>query len=484
LFYDKSLAQYDGDVDKTEEEIMGKVFKNALQDKKENVPLSVKSLVKRIINYVSSLFSDDRTEYLNSLNQLKKMFFSENLAEELDAANINYDQLYQLNFEITGKETGTVLAERAKKFDLGANLLIENLEDTLSNIRQQALESNQTRALESSNYLLSILGKKNEQDADKAKILSNMVFASVSTIRRLTGSFEQFKKLNVPKELAVEFNRDNLIKLSYDDYNKSLSKLASYINYLQSLYALSKSIESTSKIMNLDVNDLKEFKDIIYALDPSITENDEIIKAFDLLNADGVKVMMAKIESIYIENVKQILDIYMSALSTEDQKRFLDYQNEVYFSNTDAKTIADRNNNKIEYSKGIFNNIKNLFTKGITPVAMQNDTFIQSVDRFVWAMEQMGKERASKEVAEVQKIENRLYQNGANAQSQDWLSEKDDKGRSTGNLLTKLNFSKYSSLAAKNLKDKLRKLPFASNDKIKDLQKINFNSPAQLFDSL
>ena len=485
LFYDKYLDQYEGDVDKTEEEIMGKVLKNSLQDKEETVPLSVKSVAKRIINYISDLFSNDRTEYLNSLNQLKKMFFAENLAEELDAANINYDQLYQLNFEITGKNNSdSAIAERSRKFDLGADLIIENLENTLSNIRQQALESNQTRALESSNYLLSILGKKTEQDADKANILSNMVFASVSTIRRLTGAFEQFKKLNVPKELAVEFNRDNLMKLSYDDYNKSLSKLASYINYLQSLYALSKSIESTSKLMNLDTKDLKEFKDILYALDPSITENDEIIKAFDLLNADGVQVMMAKIESIYVENVKQILDIYMSALSTEDQKRFLDYQNDVYFANTDAQTIADKNNNLKEYSKGILNNIRTFFSKDITPVTMQNDTFIQSVDRFVWAMEQMGKERASKEVAEVQKIENRLYQNGANAQNQDWLSEKDDKGRSTGNLLTKLNFSKYSKLAAKNLRDKLRSLPIASNPKIQDLQKVDFNSPAQLFDSL
>ena len=485
LFYDKYLAQYDGDVDKTEEEIMGKVLKNSLQDKEETVPLSVKSSVKRIINYIASLFSDDKMEYLNSLNQLKKMFFSENLAEGLDAANINYDELYQLNFEITGNESGTVLADRSKKFELGADLIIENLENTLTNIRQQAVESNQIKAVDSSSYLLSILAKKNEQDADKSKILSNMVFASVSTIRRLTGSFEQFKKLNIPKELAVEFNRENLIKLSYDDYNKSLSKLASYVNYLQSLYALSKSIESTSKLMKLDTKDLKEFKDIIYALDPSITENDEIIKAFDLLNADGVQAMMTKIESIYLENVKQILDIYMSALSTEDQKRFLNYQNETYFANTDAETIAEKNDNIIGYSTGIFNNIRNFFgNKGITPVTMQNDTFIQSVDRFVWAMEQMGKERASKEVAEVQKIENRLYQNGANAQSQEWLSEKDDKGRSTGNLITKLNFSKYSGLAAKNLKDKLRNLPFANNAQIQGLQQVAFNSPKQVFDSL
>lgn len=484
LFYDKYLAQYDGDVDKTEEEIMGKVFKNALQDKEETVPLSVRSVVKRIINYISDLFSDDKMEYLNSLNQLKKMFFSENLAEGLDAANINYDELYQLNFEITGKENDAVLAEKSKKFDLGADLLIENLENTLSNIRQQAIESNQKKALDSSNYLLSILAKKTEQDADKAKILSSMVFSSVATIRRLQGSFNEFDKLNIPKTLETEFKRDNLIKLSYDDYNKSLSKLASYINYLQSLYSLSKSIESTSKLMKLESNDMIAFKKIIYDLDPSITENDEIIKAFDLLDGEGVKVMAAKIESIYLKNVKQILDIYMSALSTEDQKRFLNYQNEVDFANTDAKTIADKNNNIIEYSKGTLNNIRNLFGKGITPVTMQNDTFIQSVDRFVWAMEQMGKERASKEVAEVQKIENRLYQNGANAQNQDWLSEKDDKGRSTGNLITKLNFSKYANLAAKNLKDKLRNLPFASNAQIQGLQKIAFNSPKQVFDSL
>ena len=484
LFYDKYLAQYEGDVDKTEEEIMGKVFKNALQDKEETVPLSVRSVVKRIINYISDLFSDDKMEYLNSLNQLKKMFFSENLAEGLDAANINYDELYQLNFEITGKETDAVLTERSDKFKLGANLLIENLEDTLSNIRQQAIESNQTEALRSSNYLLSILGKKTEQDADKAKILSSMVFSSVATIRRLQGSFNEFDKLNIPETLKTEFKRDNLIKLSYDDYNKSLSKLASYINYLQSLYSLSKSIESTSKLMKLESNDMIAFKKIIYDLDPSITENDEIIKAFDLLDGEGVKVMAAKIESIYLKNVKQILDIYMSALSTEDQKRFLNYQNETYFANTDAKTIADKNNNIIEYSKGTLNNIRNFFGKGITPVTMQNDTFIQSVDRFVWAMEQMGKERASKEVAEVQKIENRLYQNGANAQNQDWLSEKDDKGRSTGNLITKLNFSKYANLAAKNLKDKLRNLPFASNAQIQGLQKIAFNSPKQVFDSL
>ena len=485
LFYEKYLAQYDGDVDKTEEEIMGKVLKNSLQDKEETVPLSVKSSVTRIINYIKSLFSDDKMEYLNSLNQLKKMFFSENLAEGLDAANINYDQLYQLNFEITGKNNSTAaVAERSKKFDLGANLLIENLEDTLSNIRQQAIESNQTKALESSNYLLSILGKKTEQDADKAKILSNVVFASVSTIRRITGAFQQFKKLDIPTTLKTEFNRDNLIKLSYDDYNKSLSKLASYINYLQSLYALSKSIESTAKLMSLDSKDLYDFKKILKTLDDSITDNDEIMKAFDLLNADGVKAMLTNIEGIYIKNVKEILDIYMSALSTEDQKRFLDYQNESYFANTDAETIADKKANIEEYSKGMLNNIRNFFGKGITPVTMQNDTFIQSVDRFVWAMEQMGKERASKEVAEVQKIENRLYQNGANAQNQDWLSEKDDKGRSTGNLITKLNFSKYSNLAAKNLKDKLRKLPFASNDNIKALQKIDFNSPKQVFDSL
>jgi len=328
------------------------------------------------------------------------------------------------------------------------------------------------------------LAKKTEQDADKAKILSSMVFSSVATIRRLQGSFNEFDKLNIPKTLETEFKRDNLIKLSYDDYNKSLSKLASYINYLQSLYSLSKSIESTSKLMKLESNDMIAFKKIIYDLDPSITENDEIIKAFDLLDGEGVKVMAAKIESIYLKNVKQILDIYMSALSTEDQKRFLNYQNEVDFANTDAKTIADKNNNIIEYSKGTLNNIRNFFGKGITPVTMQNDTFIQSVDRFVSAMEQMGKERASKEVAEVQKIENRLYQNGANAQNQDWLSEKDDKGRSTGNLITKLNFSKYANLAAKNLKDKLRNLPFASNAQIQGLQKIAFNSPKQVFDSL
>lgn len=482
LFYDKYLAQYEGDVDKTEEEIMGKVFKNALQDKEETVPLSVRSVVKRIINYISDLFSDDRTEYLDSLNQLKKMFFAENLAEGLDAANINYDELYQLNFEITGQNNSEAkLAERSKKFDSGANLLIENLEDTLSNIRQQAIESNQTEALKSSNYLLSILGKK---DADKAKILSSMVFSSVKTIRMLQGSFNEFAKLNIPATLKTEFNRDNLMKLSYDDYNKSLSKLASYINYLQSLYSLSKSIENTSKLMKLESNDMIALKKIIDDLDSSIPENSEIKQAFNLLEGEGVGVMIKKIEGIYLENVKKILDIYMSALSTEDQKRFLEYQDEVYFANTDAKTIEDKNNNKIEYSKGIFSNIKSLFSKGITPVTMQNDTFIQSVDRFVWAMEQMGKERASKEVAEVQKIDNRLYQNGANPQNQDWISEKDDKGRSTGNLITKLNFSKYANLAAKNLKDKLRKLPFAINDNIKALQKIDFNSPKQVFDSL
>jgi hypothetical protein len=302
------------------------------------VPLSVRSVVKRIINYISDLFSDDKMEYLNSLNQLKKMFFSENLAEGLDAANINYDELYQLNFEITGQNNSEAkLAEISKKFDLGANLLIENLEDALSNIRQQAIESNQTEALKSSNYLLSILDQK---DADKAKILSSMVFSSVKTIRRLQGSFNEFDKLNIPETLETEFKRDNLIKLSYDDYNKSLSKLASYINYLQSLYSLSKSIESTSKLMKLESNDMIAFKKIIYDLDPSITENDEIIKAFDLLDGEGVKVMAAKIESIYLKNVKQILDIYMSALSTEDQKRFLNYQNEVDFANTDAKTIS------------------------------------------------------------------------------------------------------------------------------------------------
>lgn len=485
LFYGKYLEQYDGDVDKTEEEIMGKVFKNALQEKEENVPLSVKSVIKRIVNYISDLFSNDKSEYLNSLNQLKKMFFAENLAEELDAANINYDQLYQLNFEITGKNNSTAaVSERSKTFNLGADLLIENLEDTLSNIRQQALESNQTRALESSNYLLSILGKNTEQDADKAKILTDMIFASVSTIRRLTGSFKEFEKLNIPRELETEFNRDKLIKLSYDEYNKSLSKLASYINYLQSLYALSKSIESTATLMKLETNDINKFKELIYSLDPSITENDEIIKAFDLLKSDGVKAMAGQIESIYLENVKKILNIYMSALSTEDQKRFLEYQNEVSFSNTNAKTIADKNNNIKEYSKGILNNIRDFFSKSTTPVTMQNDTFIQSVDRFVWAMEQMGKERASKEVAEVQKIENRLYQNGANSENQDWLSEKDEKGRSTGNLLTKLNYSKYAKLAAKNLREKLNNLPFSSNEKIKALKKVNFNSPVQLFDSL
>lgn len=482
LFYDKYLAQYEGDVDKTEEEIMGKVFKNALQDKEETVPLSVRSVVKRIINYISDLFSDDRTEYLDSLNQLKKMFFAENLAEGLDAANINYDELYQLNFEITDQNNSEAkLAERSKKFDSGANLLIENLENALSNIRQQAIESNQTEALKSSNYLLSILDQK---DADKAKILSSMVFSSVKTIRRLQGSFNEFAKLNIPATLKTEFNRDNLMKLSYDDYNKSLSKLASYINYLQSLYSLSKSIENTSKLMKLESNDMIALKKIIDALDSSIPENSEIKQAFNLLEGEGVGVMIEKIERVYLENVKKILDIYMSALSTEDQKRFLDYQNEVPFANTDEKTIADKNDNIKEYSKGIFSNIKSLFSKAITPVTMQNDTFIQSVDRFVWAMEQMGKERASKEVAEVQKIDNRLYQNGANPQNQDWISEKDDKGRSTGNLITKLNFSKYANLAAKNLKDKLRKLPFASNDNIKALQKIDFNSPKQVFDSL
>ena len=484
LFYDKYLAQYEGDVDKTEEEIMGKVFKNALQDKEETVPLSVRSVVKRIINYISDLFSDDRTEYLDSLNQLKKMFFAENLAEGLDAANINYDELYQLNFEITGENNSEAkLAERSKKFDSGANLLIENLENALYNIRQQAIESNQTEALKSSNYLLSILGQK---DADKAKILSSMVFSSVKTIRKLQGSFNEFAELNIPATLKTEFNRDNLMKLSYDDYNKSLSKLASYINYLQSLYSLAKSIENTSKLMKLDSKDMIELKKIIDDLDSSIPENSEIKQAFNLLEGEGVGVMIKKIEGIYLENVKKILNIYMSALSTEDQKRFLDYQmgDEVYFANTDAETIADKNDNIKEYSKGIFSNIKSLFSKGITPVTMQNDTFIQSVDRFVWAMEQMGKERASKEVAEVQKIDNRLYQNGANPQNQDWISEKDDKGRSTGNLITKLNFSKYANLAAKNLKDKLRKLPFASNDNIKALQKIDFNSPKQVFDSL
>ena len=482
LFYDKYLAQYEGDVDKTEEEIMGKVFKNALQDKEETVPLSVRSVVKRIINYISDLFSEDRTEYLDSLNQLKKMFFAENLAEGLDAANINYDELYQLNFEITGQNNSEAkLAERSKKFDSGANLLIENLENALFNIRQKAIESNQTEALKTSNYLLSILDQK---DADKAKILSSMVFSSVKTIRMLQGSFNEFAKLNIPATLTTEFNRDNLMKLSYDDYNKSLSKLASYINYLQSLYSLSKSIENTSKLMKLESNDMIALKKIIDALDSTIPENSEIKQAFNLLEGEGVGVMIKKIEGIYLENVKKILDIYMSALSTEDQKRFLDYQNEVPFANTDEKTIADKNDNIKEYSKGIFSNIKSLFSKGITPVTMQNDTFIQSVDRFVWAMEQMGKERASKEVAEVQKIDNRLYQNGANPQNQDWISEKDDKGRSTGNLITKLNFSKYANLAAKNLKDKLRKLPFASNDNIKALQKIDFNSPKQVFDSL
>jgi hypothetical protein len=485
LFYDKYLDQYEGDVDKTEEEIMGKVLKNALQDKTETVPFSVKSAIKSILNYFSSLFSNDRNNYLDSLSQIKTMFFAENLAQALDESNISYDELYQLNFEITGQNNSDFnLAKRKQTFDKGAEIIIQNLEDSLLNIRQQAFDTNQTRAINSSNYLLSVLKDDSEGGREKSDILKDVIYSSVGSIRRLKSDFMEFNKMNIPSQLAAEYSKDALMKMSYDEYNNSLKKLASAINYLQSLYSLAKSIENTTKAASFDKKDLFEFNKILKEIDPSLDDNNELLRAINLLNSDGVSTLVKQIEGVYLKNVRAILDIYMGAITTEDQKRFLDYTRTSYFSNIEESDTEDRSQNVQEWSTSVLNNIRNFFGKSITPVTMQNDEFIQSVDRFVWAMEQMGKEAASKDVAAAQRIENTIYNNGGNPQNQSWLSAKDEKGNTTGNLLTRLSYTKYMKFAVENLQNTLNNLPSGIFNKISQLSKDKLNSPKQLFDKL
>ena len=485
LFYDKYLDQYEGDVDKTEEEIMGKVLKNALQDKTETVPFSVKSTIKSILNYFSSLFSNDRNNYLDSLSQIKTMFFAENLAQALDESNISYDELYQLNFEITGQNNSDFnLAKRKQTFDKGAEIIIQNLEDSLLNIRQQAFDTNQTRAINSSNYLLSVLKDDSEGGREKSDILKDVIYSSVGSIRRLKSDFMEFNKMNIPSQLAAEYSKEALMKMSYDEYNNSLKKLASAINYLQSLYSLAKSIENTTKAASFDKKDLFEFNKILKEIDPSLDDNNELLRAINLLNSDGVSTLVKQIEGVYLKNVRAILDIYMGAITTEDQKRFLDYTRTSYFSNIEESNTEDRSQNVQEWSTSVLNNIRNFFGKSITPVTMQNDEFIQSVDRFVWAMEQMGKEAASKDVAAAQRIENTINNNGGNPQNQSWLSAKDEKGNTTGNLLTRLSYTKYMKFAVENLQNTLDNLPSGIFNKISQLSKDKLNSPKQLFDKL
>lgn len=459
IYYDTYFEVYN-DVDKTEEEIMGKVLANALLGKKEQVALSLKSIIKQIFNRIKSFITPQyKREFNKAVDNITHLFFTENFDTAFNEANINFNEFYQLDLNF----------QQQSVFEKSSDQIIDTILTNLQRQKAKFIQNKQTDLVYKINDLIEIL-KDTEGDIDNSERIKNFISFSVLEIEEIKRSLKNFEESGVIQELQ---NRDfsKLTREQQEAYTQeqrlhTLNYISSAISTVQNLNSFITLIDENFNSFNKDLKSLFDFKELINNLDDTPANNalKEILK---FTQSDTKNSKLEEIRSVYNKISQDLLTVVFNALSTEEQKSFLKNIKTNPISKSanqnDVKTVTGIFNTIKDYSLGKYSisSIYNSFRTNLMPLSFQKDIFLLSIDNANAAIRQIKLMKTTAEVYEMDLLQTDLQVLGEFDQT--FVSAKDEKGKPNFKLLQKYNFSKFkTSLASKILNEDL--IPFINKN--------------------
>jgi len=450
LYYESYLEVYNGDVDKTEEEIMGKVVANSLLGVTENVPLSLKSLITSILNYINNFFNPEyRKAFQRSVDNINHLFFTENFDTNFSEANITFDELYSLKFTTSNDE---------KVFNSSTDEILSNILQNLKNQRQRFIENKQTDLIKSIDTLIDIITEK-DSNIDNSDRIINYIQMSLLEIQKVEQSLNNFEKSGILEDLEKK-NFNNLTKeqqetQTQEDRGNHLQYVAAAITTLQNLNSLITLIEWNFKGFNNTFQSLSDYNKIIDTL-PDSNENKIFSEALKLTKATYRDAKLGTIKGVYQDLSQKLLDVTFKTLNTQDQKNFLELTQTNLTPNVKKQEDVNNDISPLGTVKDLITGEFNIssFKENIMPLTFQKDVYLRSVDNANAVLRQFALMASAKDVHEYNLFQEKLNQLGEFNET--WVSAKDEKGKFTFKLLQKYNFKVFrKTLSQKIVKDNL-----------------------------
>ena len=450
LYYESYLEVYNGDVDKTEEEIMGKVVANNLLGVTENVPLSLKSLITSILNYINDFFNPEyRKAFQRSVDNINHLFFTENFDTNFSEANISFDELYSLKFTTANDE---------KVFNSSTDQILSNILQNLKNQRQRFIENKQTDLIKSIDVLIDIITEK-DSNIDNSDRIINYIQMSLLEIQKVEQSLNDFEKSGILEDLEKK-NFNNLTKeeqeaQTQEDRANHLQYVAAAITTLQNLNSFINLIEWNFKGFNNTFQSLSDYNKIIDTL-PDSDENKIFAEALKLTKASYRDAKLGTIKGVYQDLSQKLLDVTFKTLNTQDQKNFLELTQTNLTSTVKRQEDVNNEISPLGTVKDLLIGNFNISSlkENIMPLTFQKDVYLRSVDNANAVLRQFALMASAKDVHEYNLIQEKLNQLGVFDET--WVSAKDEKGKLTFKLLQKYNFKVFKkTLSQKIIKDNL-----------------------------
>lgn len=446
LYYDSYLEVYNGDVDKTEEEIMGKVVANSLLGISEQTPLSLKSIIKQIFNKLKEFLTPQyKREFTKALDNINHLFFTENFDTAFNEANITFDEFYKLDF---------LNVENEIKFNKSTDQIINTITTNLERQKVKFIQNKQTELVNKTTLLIKILNSE-DSDIDNIEKIKDFISLSVLEIQNLKNSFEEFENSGVIKDLESKdfskLSRQEQEAQTNQDRLNNLNYIASAISTIQNLYSFIQLIEENFTSMNRDLQSLKDFKEIVESL-PNTQENNSFKSALSFTYPTKKEAAISELKGVYENISKQLLKVVFNSLSTAEQKEFLKITKLDPITN-----VVEANDIKTEIN--IFSTIKDYFLgrfsqskastaykatrANIMPISFQSDIFLLSIDNANAAIRQIKLMNTTKEIYETDLLQTDLQVLGDFDQT--FVSAKDKNGKVNFKLLQKYNYLQFGN---------------------------------------
>jgi len=456
LYYSDYLDKYAGNEGKTRDEIMGKVIKNVFQSKKEKTPLSLKTLINSILDYINSLFSNKKLEYNQATASIKQMFFAQNLVENLSDLDTANKEMYQLAYDLLKDETKLNTAKNSDIIDAALDKTFENVVISLETFAKKAQQTGNIRGLQTANSLLLKIKNNVDENIDKDALFVEVQKTISKGLNGINQSFGILQKDNINSLTSLfakggDYSPAEMAKLQNEEYYKRLKQLGSYISYIQNLKDFALNLQELRDIVSTIESSNETYKQIIATLNPNLANNGEFIQSMALMTSAEITDKVNKINAAYNTTSEILVRGILNATTTADQRDYMEKTGKTFLpmaSDLQEDTITNQETNKDKLSW-----VKNLFRKveqSVAPTSMQSDVFLQNVNSFVNFVTKKAQEQTFKEEAQLLELQQEL----GNV-NQEFLSSKDEKGNLTFELLSKFNYTTYSKEKSKYLLDEV-----------------------------
>lgn len=481
IYYDVYLDKYQGNETKTRDEIMGKIIKNVFQDKKEKTPLSLKTIINYILDYVRSIFSNKAMEYKQATESIKQMFFSQSLVESLSDLDTSNAEMYQLSYDLLGdRRNKGVSAQNIVNKNLDA--LFSNIVTQLENYVNKAVETGNTLGASSANRILLKISEGLDQNLEKDVLFVEVQKIINKNLNGISQSFGQLEKENLKALSSLfaeggEYNVIEMAKLQNEEYSKRIKQIGSYINYVQNLKDFALTLEGLRATVAALENDVPDYKEVVRLLNPELANNADFLASMQYMSLIDIDNKINKINSVYNGAMKILVEGLVNATTTADQRDFIEKNKLNLFPSF----------SKEDYNQGSINDkltwLRETLSVSLTPTSLQNDIYLQNVNNFVSFILRNAQENTNKAKAEI--LDLHAQTGFAN---QEYLSSKDENGNLTFQLLSKYNYTVFAKqktdyLLSEGLNSLINtpRLSKEARNFLRDLQNESLSSTKQLY---